>query len=288
MTRRLSEEHLKGFNLRVWESGQLYGRTSHYPYEEFVWKADEFDSFEVSTRGEFLVWRVIPVIDLNGDRRFQQAVVGQTAASMWQKYVLEPVDEQDEDRPADEFKSTTDAGWSEDKWGVTSTGALLDVIERAEPDKFDTPTEVKVTRAEGDDTDDEASINFMKEYGGKPANGPADWSPTSLEQTLTNIPGDVIRKALQDTGANPVLQPEDLSTEALADRLNSYDTYGPRRIESSAEQTRILPVVEAPEVPEVFANRCPTCSSRNPALHPAVGGGGEVTSLCTDEFHNAK
>jgi hypothetical protein len=31
---------------------------------------------------------------------------------------------------------------------------------------------------------------------------------------------------------------------------------------------------------------CPTCGSRQPSMHPAVGGGGEVTSLCPDPFHN--
>jgi hypothetical protein len=31
--------------------------------------------------------------------------------------------------------------------------------------------------------------------------------------------------------------------------------------------------------------RCPTCGSTQPSMHPAVGGGGEVTKLCQDEFH---
>lgn len=31
--------------------------------------------------------------------------------------------------------------------------------------------------------------------------------------------------------------------------------------------------------------RCPTCTSRQPNLHPAAGDGGEVTALCPDAFH---
>lgn len=30
---------------------------------------------------------------------------------------------------------------------------------------------------------------------------------------------------------------------------------------------------------------CPTCDSPQPSMHPAVGGGGEVTALCVDRFH---
>jgi hypothetical protein len=33
--------------------------------------------------------------------------------------------------------------------------------------------------------------------------------------------------------------------------------------------------------------RCPTCGSPQPSMHPAVAGGGEVTSLCPDPFHTA-
>lgn len=33
------------------------------------------------------------------------------------------------------------------------------------------------------------------------------------------------------------------------------------------------------------ATRCPTCTSREPRLHPAAGDGGEVTALCPDAFH---
>lgn len=33
--------------------------------------------------------------------------------------------------------------------------------------------------------------------------------------------------------------------------------------------------------------RCPTCDSPQPSMHPAFGGGGEVTSLCPDPFHGA-
>ncbi len=31
--------------------------------------------------------------------------------------------------------------------------------------------------------------------------------------------------------------------------------------------------------------RCPTCTSPQPSMHPAVGGGGEVTHRCPDAFH---
>lgn len=31
--------------------------------------------------------------------------------------------------------------------------------------------------------------------------------------------------------------------------------------------------------------RCLTCGSTQPSMHPAVGGGGEVTKLCQDDFH---
>jgi len=34
--------------------------------------------------------------------------------------------------------------------------------------------------------------------------------------------------------------------------------------------------------------RCPTCGSRQPSMHPAVSGGGEVTSRCPDAFHNGQ
>lgn len=30
---------------------------------------------------------------------------------------------------------------------------------------------------------------------------------------------------------------------------------------------------------------CPTCGSPQPSMHPAVSGGGEVTVVCPDEFH---
>lgn len=33
------------------------------------------------------------------------------------------------------------------------------------------------------------------------------------------------------------------------------------------------------------ALRCPTCTSPQPSMHPAIGGGGEVTGLCGDAFH---
>lgn len=32
--------------------------------------------------------------------------------------------------------------------------------------------------------------------------------------------------------------------------------------------------------------RCSTCGSRQPSMHPAVSGGGEVTSICPDKFHD--
>ena len=32
--------------------------------------------------------------------------------------------------------------------------------------------------------------------------------------------------------------------------------------------------------------RCPTCDSPQPSMHPAIGGGGEVTGLCSDPFHS--
>lgn len=31
--------------------------------------------------------------------------------------------------------------------------------------------------------------------------------------------------------------------------------------------------------------RCPTCGSTDPRMHPAVSGGGEVTDMCADSFH---
>lgn len=34
--------------------------------------------------------------------------------------------------------------------------------------------------------------------------------------------------------------------------------------------------------------RCPTCGSRQPSMHPAVSGGGEVTSRCPDPFHEGQ
>lgn len=34
--------------------------------------------------------------------------------------------------------------------------------------------------------------------------------------------------------------------------------------------------------------RCRTCDSPDPRTHPAVGGGGEVTSLCPDPFHSGQ
>lgn len=33
------------------------------------------------------------------------------------------------------------------------------------------------------------------------------------------------------------------------------------------------------------ADRCPTCSSRMPQLHPSAGEGGEVTARCPDVWH---
>lgn len=30
---------------------------------------------------------------------------------------------------------------------------------------------------------------------------------------------------------------------------------------------------------------CPTCGSPNPAMHPSTQAEGEVTHICTDEFH---
>jgi hypothetical protein len=32
--------------------------------------------------------------------------------------------------------------------------------------------------------------------------------------------------------------------------------------------------------------QCPTCQSPEPRLHPAVSGGGEVTGICPDSFHD--
>ncbi len=32
-------------------------------------------------------------------------------------------------------------------------------------------------------------------------------------------------------------------------------------------------------------NRCPTCDSPQPSMHPAVGAGGEVMRVCPDSFH---
>lgn len=32
-------------------------------------------------------------------------------------------------------------------------------------------------------------------------------------------------------------------------------------------------------------NRCPTCDSPQPSMHPAAGSGGEVTRICSDAFH---
>lgn len=37
--------------------------------------------------------------------------------------------------------------------------------------------------------------------------------------------------------------------------------------------------------PECDPLRCPTCDSPQPSMHPAVGGGGEITGLCPDAFH---
>jgi flavin-dependent thymidylate synthase len=37
---------------------------------------------------------------------------------------------------------------------------------------------------------------------------------------------------------------------------------------------------------EVDILRCPTCTSPEPRLHPAVSGGGEVTRICQDPFHS--
>jgi hypothetical protein len=36
------------------------------------------------------------------------------------------------------------------------------------------------------------------------------------------------------------------------------------------------------------ALRCPTCTSREPRLHPAAGDGGEVTRVCPDAFHGGR
>ncbi len=33
-------------------------------------------------------------------------------------------------------------------------------------------------------------------------------------------------------------------------------------------------------------NRCPTCDSPQPSMHPSAGSGGEVTRLCDDGFHD--
>jgi hypothetical protein len=33
---------------------------------------------------------------------------------------------------------------------------------------------------------------------------------------------------------------------------------------------------------------CPTCGSPEPRLHPAVAPDGEVTTICTDKFHDLK
>jgi hypothetical protein len=33
------------------------------------------------------------------------------------------------------------------------------------------------------------------------------------------------------------------------------------------------------------SGRCPTCLARKPSEHPAVSGGGEVTRLCPDPYH---
>jgi hypothetical protein len=41
---------------------------------------------------------------------------------------------------------------------------------------------------------------------------------------------------------------------------------------------------EEPETPR--PTECPTCGARHPSMHPAVSGGGEVTSLCPDKFHD--
>lgn len=35
-------------------------------------------------------------------------------------------------------------------------------------------------------------------------------------------------------------------------------------------------------------DRCPACGSRQPSMHPAVGGGGEVTSICQNPFHGGR
>lgn len=44
-------------------------------------------------------------------------------------------------------------------------------------------------------------------------------------------------------------------------------------------------LVGADPAPEPDPLRCPTCDSQQPSMHPAVGGGGEVTGLCADRFH---
>ena len=46
-----------------------------------------------------------------------------------------------------------------------------------------------------------------------------------------------------------------------------------------------LTVVEVDPEQRAYPLRCPTCGSPQPSMHPAVGGGGEVTRLCADPFH---
>jgi len=81
------------------------------------------------------------------------------------------------------------------------------------------------------------------------------------------------------------LYPEAPSYAAHAD-MHEPPPYPAESLDWQGEPTGYPPEPEG-ELSDIarYADRCPTCSSRMPQLHPSAGEGGEVTTKCPDVWH---
>jgi hypothetical protein len=57
-------------------------------------------------------------------------------------------------------------------------------------------------------------------------------------------------------------------------------------LQAPAGEGITMTINNRPRCPAGWAGRCPTCRSRQPSMHPAVSGGGEVTMICPDSWHD--
>ncbi len=72
------------------------------------------------------------------------------------------------------------------------------------------------------------------------------------------------------------------SLDRLQDVVDSaIDTAAERAYQLGRDERYLAPTPGSLRSPV----RCPACGSPEPLLHPAVSGGGEVTSLCPDPYH---